>query len=318
MVEIANTPEELERVNRLLEKGMPSYRKAYSDRTAWLMACLSHLAYKEDKGELRTELGTLKCKLLETFDIEGTQAMLVSFAINDDEYIALAFRGTEATNLKDIIVAIKANLTKCETGGRIHSGFKNAFDNVKADIQKKIDEYSGKPLFITGHSLGGALATVAVKKLTHQGGIAACYTFGSPRVGNDEWTSNIKTPVYRLVNAADCVTKLPPGSEVVTILSWILRLVERLKVPVVSWLVKLINKVLLCLQGYIHAGNMRYMTNCKSGKYDDVKLLYSVNLFYQIKMWLTNKIPPRQLLSDHKISVYRKKLMVIAERRNPA
>ena len=68
------------------------------------------------------------------------------------------------------------------------------------------------PLFITGHSLGGALAMIAAKKITHKGGNAACYTFGSPRVGDEVWISNIKTPLYRVVNAADCVTMLPPGA----------------------------------------------------------------------------------------------------------
>ncbi len=36
---------ESDRVNNLLDRSMPSYRQAYSDRTAWLMACLSELAY---------------------------------------------------------------------------------------------------------------------------------------------------------------------------------------------------------------------------------------------------------------------------------
>ena len=37
---------ERNRANDLLDKSLPTYRQAYSDRTAWLMACLSELAYR--------------------------------------------------------------------------------------------------------------------------------------------------------------------------------------------------------------------------------------------------------------------------------
>ena len=40
--------------------------------------------------------------------------------------------------------------------------------------------------------------------------VAACYTFGSPKVGNEEFGDAIKVPVYRIVNAADSVPSLPP------------------------------------------------------------------------------------------------------------
>ena len=32
---------------RILDKNSPNYRKAYSDRTAWLMASLSELVYED-------------------------------------------------------------------------------------------------------------------------------------------------------------------------------------------------------------------------------------------------------------------------------
>lgn len=275
--------EESDRVDSLLNKSIPSYRQAYSDRTAWLMACLSELAYAEfnPQQELQQKLASIRMQLVTTFDKDGTQAMLVS----NNEFIALAFRGTEATSIKDIKTDIKAKTTKCETGGKMHMGFKEAFDKAAVDIQDKVnkDRHQGKPLFITGHSLGGALAAIATKKLRHKnGGIAACYTYGSPRVGNKEWTANIKSPIYRLVNAADFVTILPPS----------------------------------IYRGYMHCGDMRYLSNCPKGQHDNVKLLYSVSLLYRAKMLLMMGLPLTKFLADHSISIYRKKLMVIAERRN--
>ena len=362
---LVNSPQESSQVQVLLNKKIPSYRQAYSDRTAWVMACLSELAYikfnplfshqqqktvflksilklvgensksslikliasvgydhNREKVKLKNELGTLKITLLETFDCDGTQAILVA----NDTFIALAFRGTEAdakdlvASLKDIKSDMKAKITQCETEGKIHTGFKEAFDKVATDIQNTLDadDLKTKPLFITGHSLGGALATIAAKKLSHKGGIAACYTFGSPRVGNDKWVSGIKNPIYRLVNAADCVTMLPPGDETVTVLTWIARGIAWLRIPFISRPAASFERWLLSsFKGYLHCGNMRYMTNCSSGQYDDVELLYSVSLFRRIKGWFMKKGSGGKFLADHSISIYRKKLMVIAEKRNP-
>ena len=307
---LVNSETESNQVNDLLNKEIPSYRQAYSDRTAWIMSCMSELAYirfnplfsndkqkdyfvdnisklidknkkssllslldivgydhNKEKKKLETELGTLKMELIETFDNNGTQAILVSFK----NFIVLSFRGTEATSIKDIKSDANGKTTACETGGKIHTGFKEAYDHVGFDIEKKLNEskLQNKSLFITGHSLGGALATVAAKKLTHKGGIAACYTFGSPRVGDEEWIENIKTPIHRLVNAADCVTMLPPGSETITVISWIANFIP--------WVGQSLRSLLLSnFGGYLHCGNMRYLTNCPCGEFNKVKLLYSI------------------------------------------
>jgi hypothetical protein len=62
---------------------------------------------------------------------------------------------------------------------------------------------------------------------------------------------------------------------------------------------------------------MRYLTNCKNGDYNDVQLLYSVDLPYRIKGFLSKKMRRwSKPLTDHSIRVYRKKLFLIALRRN--
>lgn len=343
---LANSMLEKKRIKSLLKESVPSYRQAYSDKTAWLMACVSELAYlrfnplfskkkqkdyflknisklvnenkkssllklidmvgydhNKEKKKLEAELDIIDMKLIESFDTEGTQAILVSF----NDHIVLAFRGTEAKSIKDIKTDAKAKPVPCVTKGKVHFGFKKAYEQVENDIQEKLDEdkFKEKPLFITGHSLGGALATIAAKRLTHKGGLAACYTFGSPRVGDAEWITNIKTPIYRLVNAADCVTMLPPSSEAITLISWLLKFIPQYGKP--------LRKLLLSnLRGYIHCGNMRYLTNCQKDQYENVKLLYSVSIFYRIKGFLVKKSPFTYILADHSKSIYRKKLEIIA------
>lgn len=337
-------------IQQLLNKKLPLYRQAYSDRTSWIMSCLSELSYlrfnplfanedvkwylienvskliseskkksllkvidafsydhEEELKTLKEELLRLEFIIIETFDRAGTQAILVK----NEKFIVLAFRGTEATSIKDIKTDARANTKACESGGRIHSGFSEAFDSVASKIQQRLKQSDIKqlPLFITGHSLGGALAVIATKKLSHHGGIAACYTFGAPRVGDESWISNIKTPVYRMVNAADCVTMLPPGDEVVSTISWI--------VQFIPWVGKTTRKWLLAnLDGYLHGGNMRYLTNCRTGEYNKVILLYSVSFWYRVKGYFIKKLPWKRFLADHSISIYRKKLWELALRNN--
>ena len=328
-----------------------SYREPYSHNTAYLMARLSRLSYlrfnplipdetkresfiqvirqlmgnvrvetvkqlikildydhNKELAKLKKELDDIGMKLVdEPFDVEGTQAFLA----HNGKFLVLAFRGTEANSTKDIKADATAKLTRYKTGGRVHKGFMDAFEHVEFEIQDKLQQYAKYqkyPLYITGHSLGGALATIASRRLQHQGGIAAVYTFGSPRVGDEDWVSDMEVPLYRLVNAADCVTMLPPNGDVITVLNWLMQFVP--------WLGPSISKALMDnFDGYIHCGNMRYLTNCQKGNYDSVKLLYTVSLFFRIKAFLFRQLPWRKFLSDHSISVYEKKLKIIAQRR---
>ena len=341
--------EEISEIEVLLSKNLPSYRKAYSDRTSWLMACVSELAYvrfnplfkdtskdyfikkitdlvDENKGKslssliniigydankelakLKENLEFLNLNLIRTFDSNGTQAIL----LENEEYVFLGFRGTEATSIKDIKADANAIIKDCKSGGKIHSGFDEAFNELAIEIQSFLNnsEYSNKPLFITGHSLGGALATVATKKLKHKGGIAACYTFGSPRVGDAEWTTKIKTPIYRLVNAADPVTMLPPGAETIGFIAWLLSLIPHFG--------QAIREMLLSrFGGYSHTGDMRYLSDCKNKNYNSVKLHYAVSFIFRIKAFLKKKVSFLKVPADHSISVYRKKLKIIASSRN--
>ena len=301
----------------------PSHRQAYSDRTSWLMACLSQLAYEpfgivnpastkkflQDKLEnlldkktkkaldetvtaiqqhdadatkiLSDELKDYNISIEQAYDHEGTQAILVS----TKQFLVLAFRGTEKC-FEDFKVDIDIDMTTCPPNGCIHSGFKKAFEHVSKNIQEDLNKkkYADKPLLITGHSLGGALATIASKQLTHEGGIAACYTFGSPRVGNEEWSYGIKTPIYRVVNAFDCVTMLPPGV-LIFIIKWVIDVIGKFLL-VEDWLQKQISKI----EGYFHIGDMRYLTNCEPGKYDEVELTYSVSFLRRMRIFFKGKI----------------------------
>ena len=64
-----------------------------------------------------------------------------------------------------------------------------------------------RKIWMTGHSLGAALATLAADRY---GNVQGVYTFGSPRVGDGAFKKNFEVEAYRIVNNKDIVTRVPP------------------------------------------------------------------------------------------------------------
>jgi hypothetical protein len=192
----------------------PVNRAAYSDRMAWIMAHMAKLAYvpfeESDLGmeQLQYSLQSGWFNLMKTFNKKGTQAFLAK----NDEFAVLSFRGTQTTKWEDVRTDLRAIKQKT-IDGKVHKGFKEAFDDVSDEIFAIVRKSIGKdlPLYITGHSLGAALATVATQELEDEFDdlIAACYTFGSPRVGDGKYEKSIKAPFYRIVDTIDIVTLVP-------------------------------------------------------------------------------------------------------------
>lgn len=102
---------------------------------------------------------------------------------------------------------------------RIHKGFAAAYEAVGPKllaIVKRLQDERRRPVFLTGHSLGGALATICSLDLFLRLGCTRkeifVSTFGAPRVGNRAfWTLyNENVPIHwRIVVGPDVVAKLP-------------------------------------------------------------------------------------------------------------
>ena len=347
------------RADAILDKKTPSYRKAYSDRMAWLMAYLSELAYfkfdkpnaveeftinllqralrpfrkgterriigairksydydhEEEQRQLKHSLEQVGWELIKPLSANATQAYVAC----NNEFAALAFRGTEAYRMKDIRADAKATQKTCPTGERVHSGFMQQYDDIAFKLEEALDDprIKGKPLFITGHSLGGAVATIAARRLDAERQIAACYTFGSPRVGTEGWVAQIKTPIYRIVNSADPVPLVPFSGTFIFLAAKGIRAVGRLIPLIGRFLISGGNWLEQTMSGYAHAGNMRFLTNCRSGEFWKVEMLYTASWSRRFLGAFTGAIPLMKVLSDHGISVYRRKMMEVADKRNP-
>lgn len=197
-------------------------------QNARFLAKASELAYlgsDDGQREFKSQLG-LDAQL---FSVGHTQAWVAG----DDNHLVVAFRGTESPTsiegLKDWLLCDAVNLLILPTGrmgtdfaaagvgARFHQGFINALSDIWPPLLPAVERELNRkerPLWITGHSLGGALAVLSAW-LFHRKFIRVhqVYTFGGPMIGNaaasQAFDKTFDGKIYRYVNSPDPVPRLP-------------------------------------------------------------------------------------------------------------
>ncbi len=181
---------------------------------AWWLAEASTLAYA-DEDFVRSRFREAGLPEVTFFEKGSTEC----YVANNDRFAIVAFRGSEISrkrekrDLNEVVADLKTDidfrLTDWERGGKVHRGFKEALDEVWPDLLAHIREIQGKgcKIWVTGHSLGGALATLFAGRY---GTVQGVYTFGAPRVGNEDFREHFDRDIYRFVNNRDIVPRLPP------------------------------------------------------------------------------------------------------------
>lgn len=168
------------------------------------MALMAQIAY-HDSDEAKPEYNKLGYTYHKFIDIDGAQCHIVW---NKKEMV-LCFRGTEPKEFSDIKADLNAIPDRAMNGhGLVHNGFQEEVNKVWPEIEKTLKKLGERELYITGHSLGGAMATIATSRLSDK--VKALYTYGSPRVGTRSFVKSFShIPHYRHVNNNDVVTKVP-------------------------------------------------------------------------------------------------------------
>ena len=121
----------------------------------------------------------------------------------------VSFRGTqsEAEWLRDFdAIPVEAKIGE----GHVHKGFQEQYFRLRDSVQHGL-RWTTRPLWITGHSLGAALAVLCAADFSDKNPLV--YTFEGPRVGMVIWSSWFDKQVkdcYRVVNIWDPVPHLPP------------------------------------------------------------------------------------------------------------
>lgn len=150
-------------------------------------------------------LGFPRVRFFESLETD-TQAYIVS---NSRETIVV-FRGTETDKLKDILIDLDVSQTPF-LYGMVHAGFLRALDSVWNEMRRELSDpqIQYQKVYVTGHSLGAALATLAAAS-THAG-VEELVTFGSPRVANNAFIEQMEGRVRgtRYVNNNDIVCRIP-------------------------------------------------------------------------------------------------------------
>lgn len=171
-------------------------------------ATLSNYAYK-DLAFMRVQFPSYT---IQYFSHDGADA----YTLEDAHDFIVVCRGTEVKQLSDV----KADLSISRTTtphGKLHIGFNHYVDHVWEQILAcgKRACWNEKSVWMTGHSLGAAMATIlAYRFATHADLTApqALFTYGSPRVGDRafvNYTNALSYPHHRWVNDGDIVTKIP-------------------------------------------------------------------------------------------------------------
>ncbi len=334
----------------------PSYRAAFSDRQAWLMAELSRLAYFPFEGGHQIDkfleiakgiidnsqvfdriskiadqllaghrVGAQAAKsafekiltshgfeLIDVFNENDTQG----FVAKKDTSAYLIYRGTESFG--DVKADVSARLIPVELNGKkaeVHEGFWRQFMDVHPTVEQLLRSVDDCQLHIGGHSLGGALANLATKFYASDS-TGSTYTFGAPAVSPPCFQDDIKTPIYRVVNARDPVPLLP-NPALVHALGFLWHYFSRFLGFIGSERQKEVAKLLKDMARMDQIGYPSRIIYVGS----EPKLRYSFSIYQKFKLWAQepwfNWNIEDRFVSHHKIARYTHALRVWGEQRVP-
>lgn len=199
------------------------HAKKFEWVNAWWLAEASLLAY-DSINNVKTHFTRVG------FTLTGRQPFTARkstqcYVAHHDQCVIVAFRGTQVPKrhggkswkqiwqevLYDIAKILQFHFSGSRGKGFVHEGFKQALDEIWDDqilrhLSELKKEHPHRPIWFTGHSLGGALATLAARRFPKA---HAVYTFGAPRVGNAAFAKHFPIPTHRFVNGYDFVPHIP-------------------------------------------------------------------------------------------------------------
>lgn len=178
---------------------------------------------------------------LNMYKKSGTGFVAIS---HSSKTIALIFRGTinfddiaTDTDMTQISYAPNINETISCEGCKVHRGFMASLENSRqysVDYIKKLKEvFPDYKIFVTGHSLGAAVATLAGVELQLSGYEPLVVTIASPKVANPQFANYINSifnvehtdalykngtletlnsGIWRIVAKGDIVPMTPPSN----------------------------------------------------------------------------------------------------------
>ena len=156
----------------------------------------------------------------EDFSGDGLNGMVpIAFVATSGSSIYVVFRGTNTiSEWIDDATLTQVDYTYVANGGKTETGFTNIYDSIRAPLVQEVSSLASggtyTTLYVTGHSLGGALSVLAAPDLAAQTRFKqpVVYTFAAPRAGDPTFASLFNGGIatsWRVANTNDAVPKLP-------------------------------------------------------------------------------------------------------------
>ena len=192
----------------------------YSTKLAQRMIQISSITYESESSILNWN-----CSLCKTVSfshpkvVQNSSNSVFGLIGYSPEYnkIIVAWRGS--VDIANWILNFKTTRTSYPlcSGCSVHVGFNQGFNSVKSQVEPLVEflmeKYPSASIYITGHSLGGALAVMSAAHLHNKYNLVEkLYPLGQPRVGNDAFAQFMTAFIpntYRIVHYADEVCHLP-------------------------------------------------------------------------------------------------------------
>ncbi|KAK2611503.1 hypothetical protein N8I77_004837 [Diaporthe amygdali] len=163
-----------------------------------------------------------------TFDDTATDTQVTLFRDDSAREYILSFRGT--SSVQDFVTDLEQTLVSCSAADGISclgctcaQGYLGQYVSVQDDIVTTLtSSLASKPsykLIVTGHSMGGALASLGAASLQGQNFTLTAYTYGQPRTGNQDYADYVDkvfpggNTMIRATHSNDGVPQIPAQSD---------------------------------------------------------------------------------------------------------
>jgi triacylglycerol lipase len=192
---------------------------AFDLGTAKALAWMSQLAYEtDDPDKIKSVLHDWRLRFVDVLFAEVKMGIRVAsthgIVAEGDDATIVAFAGTDPVVLANLITDLETKLTPDHVATGFQTAAQSIFPFLKAALAKPAA--AGKKLFITGHSLGGAIAHLVAERIAdaRASAVEAVYTIGCPRVGAkafaDAYNVKLGSRTFRLVHGQDIVPSVAP------------------------------------------------------------------------------------------------------------
>lgn len=198
---------------------------AYADTIDIAYKCMDKLFENHDFQIV--EFVGRHCEQLPLFDYQ--MCLSITAISHQRKAIVVAYRGSTSVQqvLDQILTILTVPKDSSGIGGEVQRYFRDAHNKLYTCIHKSVKDYlqlyPDYDVMITGHSLGGAVASILSGKLVHDSIIKpdqmALYTFGMPKVGDRDYAvahNKLVNNSWRLVHREDPVPHYPTSTPLPT------------------------------------------------------------------------------------------------------